>query len=231
MKLSEINPTPLYDVKVPSTQRAVKFRPFLVKEERALLAAYESEDTKVMLNTLTMVVANCLTPSQKNLTTFDIEYLFLQIRSKSVGEQTTLNFTCGGCSAQTPFNIDIRRAEVVGLDKDTLVTLSDDLTIKMRYPSIEEVISLEDTQDANETLRKILLSTMETIFVGSESLDVKDESPEEIMSFADRLTARQYKQLEEFILSTPTVQLNVKWTCPKCKHHNEITLKGINSFF
>lgn len=231
MKLSEINPTPLYSIVVPSSQKKIQFRPFLVKEERALLASYESEDPSVMLNTLMMVVKNCLMPQQKNLTTFDLEYLFLHIRAKSVGEYTTLNFTCGECSKQTPFNVDIRKAEVVGLEKDNIIPLSDNLSVKMRYPSIEEIVNIEDAVNSEEMLKKVLISTMDTIFSDSEALNVRDESSEELLGFVERLTSKQYRLLEEFILSTPTVQLNVKWVCPSCKHENEINLKGLNNFF
>jgi hypothetical protein len=231
MKLSEINPTPLYTIAVPSTGKKIQYRPFLVKEERALLAAYESEDAGVMLNTLMMVVKNCLTPQPKNLTTFDLEYLFLHIRAKSVGEYTMLNFTCEECAKPTPFNVDIRKAEVVGLEKDTVIALSDNLSIKMRYPSIEEVVGIDESASQEEALKKVIVMTMDTIFSGSEALNVRDEPADELASFVERLTSKQYRQLEEFILSTPTVQLNVDWTCPSCKHSNTINLKGLNNFF
>jgi hypothetical protein len=231
MKLSEINPTPLYDVTIPSTQKRVKYRPFFVKEERALLAAYESEDVNVMLNTLTMVVKNCLNETVNSLTSFDIEYLFIQIRAKSVGEFTTLNFTCPACEKVTPMSVDIRAAEVTGLNKNPIVVLSDNLSVKMKYPSIEDLLSLEKNENSSDVVQTILTSCMETIFIDSEALNVEEESGTELMAFTERLSSKQYKQLEEFILSTPTVELGINWVCPGCKNKNETLLTGLTSFF
>ena len=231
MNLSEINPTPLYEVTIPSTQKRVKFRPFFVKEERALLAAYESEDTSVMLNTLSMVVKNCLNVEVKNLTSFDIEYLFIQIRAKSVGEFTTLNFTCQSCEKVTPMNVDIRAAEVTGVNPNSIIVLSDNLSVKMKYPSIDNLLELEKNENSPNIIQTILISCMETIFVGAEALNVEEESSSELLAFTERLSSKQYKQLEEFILSTPTVELNVNWTCPGCKNKNHTLLTGLNSFF
>jgi hypothetical protein len=231
MKLSELNPTPLYDVTVPSTGKKVKFRPFFVKEERALLAAYESEDSSVMLNTLLMIVKNCIVPEQKNLTAFDIEFLFLQIRAKSVGELSSLNFTCAGCAEKIPMNIDIRSAEVSNLGESMNLHLSESLTLKMRYPSIDDIMAIENETDEHAVSMMVISAAIETIFSGSESIDVRDEPAQELLAFIERLTAKQYAMLEEFIKNTPTVHLNIDWTCPKCKHSNQTHLKGLTSFF
>ena len=230
MKLSDVNPTPLYDFTIPSTNARVKFRPFFVKEERALLAAYESEDANVMLNTLLQIVTQCIKPEPQNLTTFDIEYAFLQIRSKSVGEYTTLNFSCAHCDKVTPMNIDIRAATVVGLEPDSTIKLSDSLSVKMRYPTMDEILKLQNNTTDN-LIVEVIAATIQTIFLDQEALDVADETDADLIAFTERLSSKQYAQLEEFMLSTPTVQLNVAWTCPGCTQSNETLLKGLNSFF
>lgn len=230
MKLSEINPTPLYDVVIPSTQKKAQYRPFFVKEERALLAAYESEDTSVMLNTLSQVVKNCVKTEQRDFTSFDVEYLFLQIRAKSVGEFSSLIFTCGNCEKPTTMNIDLRAAAVQKLDKQKIITLSDTLSLKMKYPSIDLLVEIESA-DTDKAIKNIIIGCIETVFVGSESLQVSEEPVEEIQEFLERLTTKQYDQLENFIVNAPTVELNIDWKCPGCGHKNLTELRGINSFF
>ncbi len=231
MKLSELNPTPLYDVTIPSTKKKVKFRPFFVREERALLAAYESEDASVMLNTLMMVVKNCITPEQQELTPFDVEYLFLQVRAKSVGEISTLNFTGKKCAKVTPMNIDLRSAEIVGMGSNMNLTLSENLTIKMKYPSVNDLMKIESETDEHKVAMMVISASIDTIFFDSESINVKEESENDLFAFIERLSSKQYNTLENFIKNIPTVQMDIKWNCPHCSEKNENVLKGLNSFF
>ena len=232
MKLSELNPTPLYDITVPSTGKKVKFRPFFVKEERALLAAQESESVSVMLNTLASVVKNCTQGAIETLTAFDIEYLFLHIRAKSVGEISTLNFTCVNCKERVPLAVDVRQATVKHSEKkDMLLRISDTITIKMRYPSIEQLLDIEAEKNPDTIIQKTMSAMIDVIYSGDEAISVREEPIDEILAFLDNLTSRQYAVLREFLDTTPTVELAVKWDCPKCKHANAYTLRGLESFF
>ena len=232
MKLSELNPTPLYDVTIPSTGKRASFRPFFVKEERALLAAYESENANVMLNTVVQVVENCIKPAQTSLTPFDIEYLFLQIRAKSVGEYSALLFTCGECGQQTPQNIDIRMAEVDNLgNRNLTIQLSDTISIKMRYPTVSDLIDIQEQSDPDTALQRTISACMDTVFSGQEALCVREEPVQDIINFIDTLTAKQFAVLESFVETIPTVRIDVEWECKHCRAKNDQTLRGLQNFF
>jgi len=231
MKLSELNPTPLYDVIVPSTKQKTKFRPFFVKEERALLAAYESENVSVMLNTIASVVKNCVKVDSA-LTAFDVEYLFIQIRAKSVGEFSLLNFTCSSCTKQVPLNIDIRNVKVRETAKaDLLIKISDTISIKMRYPTIDQLLDIEAEKDPDSIIQKTMASMIDLIYKDDEAISVREEPISEIFAFIDTLTSKQYAQLQDFVNTCPTVELEVPWDCPHCKAKNSYTLQGLESFF
>ena len=232
MKLSELNPTPVYDAILPSTGKSVKFRPFLVKEERALLAAQQSESVSVMLNTISSVVKNCLQEANKALTAFDVEFLFIHIRAKSVGEYSALTFTCRECDKKTPLNVDIRRVSVKETKKqDLLIKLSDTVSIKMRYPTIDQLLDIEAEKDPDTIIEKTMACMIDTIYSGDEAISVKEEPISEILAFLDTLTSKQYAELRAFIDNTPTVELPVEWDCPHCKAKNNYTLRGLESFF
>lgn len=229
-KLSELNPTPIYEAKLPSTGKKVKFRPFFVKEERALLASYESEDISTMLATLNSVVNACMIVPTK-MAIFDVEYMFLQIRAKSVEEYSRLVMLCGNCAEKTPLSFDLRTATVDGLTADKTIVLSEALSIKMKYPTLEDVIEIYEDKDPNKVVQRAIIASIDTIYTKSESLKVEDEPIDDIITFIDTLTSKQFTKLEDFIKSVPTVAINADWTCPKCNHKNEYTLRGINNCF
>ena len=144
MNLLDINPSPLYDVVVPSTKKKIKFRPFVVKEERALLAAEASEDPVVMMNTLIQIVKNCTNPEQTNLTNFDFEYLFVQIRTKSVDEFSRLAFKCDDCKdVSVNVEMDLRQTYVKFPPEGKDIKLSDELAVTMRWLSVDEIVDIE----------------------------------------------------------------------------------------
>jgi hypothetical protein len=228
---STLNPTPIYECVLPSTGKKVKFRPFLVKEERALLAAQESEDVATLLATLHSVVSNCLVKKQE-LAVFDIEYLFLQIRAKSVEEFSKLSVECAKCNESTTINIDIRKAEVIGLTGlDKNIKLSDTLAVKMRFPTLDALAAITSANDPNKLTALTIAASIDTIFTETEALPVTEESDEKLILFLDSLTSKQYDLLETFVRSLPTVTLSVPWTCPACSGSNELKLQGINDFF
>lgn len=230
MKLSELNPTPLYDLTIPSTGKKVKYRPFFVREERALLTAYETQDESTMLNTVVSIVKGCIKP-EVNLTSFDVEYIFLQIRAKSVGEISQLIFTCNECSHETNININITDATVNGVSSKNIINLSENLSVKMKYPLIDDIVDIVDSDTPELNTSKAIAAVCETIYSGSDSISVKEETVEDMIKFLEELTSKQYAQLEEFVNSTPTVELSVHWKCPKCSHENKNTLSGLTNFF
>lgn len=232
MKLSEVNVAPVYTTTIPSTKKKVTYRPFIVKEERALLTAHESEDTTVMIHTLNQVVKNCITPTPDTLTSFDLEYLFVQIRSKSVGEISTLIFTCPSCEEKVSVEINLANVKLIEnpshVDK---IAISDNIVIKLKYPSVEDLVDIESLNNEEESKFRSVCAAVETVFVGDEVISAKDETPDEIIRFLNSLTSKQYKPLSTFFDTIPEVGIDVKFKCPKCKTEHEKTIKGLNNFF
>ena len=236
MRLSEVNPTPLYPVVIPSTKKKAKYRPFRVKEERALLAAQESEDLAVMLTTLKQVVENCIEPSGivENMTSFDLEYLFTFIRSKSVGEFSELVFRCDTCEdpdAKAKVQIDLRTVEVFTPEEHSnKIKLSDKITVLMKYPTMDELIEIQNSteQDAKQ---KAVLAAMQTIYVEDDVYHVAEETDYELTAFMDSLSSKQNKMLEDFFETMPLVRIAVRYTCPMCKVEHNKHVKGLNNFF
>lgn len=236
MKLSEINVTPLYPITIPSTKKKAKYRPFLVKEERALLAAQESEDLGVMLTTLKQVVQSCVEPESvvEEMTTFDLEYIYTLIRAKSVGEFSDLVFRCDDCedeNAKVKVSIDLRKVEVAFTEgKTNKVKISDNIVVMMKYPSMEELIEVETTNKA-DTKTDAIKACIESIYVQDDVYHVAEESKEELAAFMDSLTTKQFGMLEEFFDTIPTAQIPVKYTCPVCNKEHDKIVKGLNNFF
>lgn len=234
MSLKNIVTTPIYSTIIPSRNIKIKFRPFLVMDERSLLAAQESEDPVTMLNTLTAVVRGCIMDEKEaaNLATFDIEYLFVRIREKSVGEESTLLFTCSGCKEKTPITFPITAVEVYTDPlHQKMIKLSPTLGILMKYADIDVLTNMNMGGTPDDIKMSIVGNSIEAIYDGDEVHYTAEESIESIMQFVNRLTSLQYKKLAEFIDTTPEVRLKLDWACPKCNTKNDEVLTGINSFF
>jgi hypothetical protein len=234
MSLKNIVTTPIYSTIIPSRNIKIKFRPFLVMDERSLLAAQESEDPVTMLNTLASVVRGCIMDEKEaaNLATFDIEYLFVKIREKSVGEESTLLFTCSGCKEKTPINFPITTVEVYTDPlHQKMIKLSPTLGILMKYADIDVLTNMNMGGTPEDIKMSIVGNSIEAIYDGDEVHYTAEESIESIMQFVNRLTSLQYKKLAEFIDTTPEVRLKLEWDCPKCNTKNNEVLTGINSFF
>lgn len=238
MKLSELNVSPLYPITIPSSKKKAKYRPFLVKEERALLAAQESEDLTVMLTTLKQVVEACVEPESAvaEMTSFDLEYIFTLIRSKSVGEYSSLVFRCDDCTdnddAKMMVNLDLRKVEVAFPENvSNKVKLSEKMTVVMKYPSMDELIELESQGENDNAKIDAVKSCMVSIIVDDEVYNVREEPAEELTVFLETLTSMQFKLLEEFVDNIPSAQIGVDYRCPVCgKEHNKV-VKGLNNFF
>lgn len=237
MRLSEVNPTPKYPVTIPSNKKKATYRPFLVKEERALLAAQESEDLGVMLETLKQIVENCVEPksSIEGMTGFDLEYLFTLIRAKSVGEFSELIFRCDTCTdanAKAKVSLDLRTVQVASPEGHTnKIKISDTITVLMKYPSMTELIKIQEQKDDPNVKELAILSSIESIFVEDDVYHVREEPESEVLAFLNGLTSKQFSLIESFFDTMPTAQIAVKYSCPVCgKEHNKL-VKGLNNFF
>lgn len=229
MKLSQIETNVWYPVTVPSCNKSTKFRPFTVREERALLVAQESEDSSVMLNTIESVVKNCVQNCPENITTFDAEYLFLIIRSKSVGEDAEVVLTCESCKKTNPQHVDITSAKVLNLKKNLNIKLSDKISLKMRYPSIGDITELGSVEE-NKDIAAIA-ATIETVFLGDEVFHTKDAERNDLIEFILNRTDKEMETIVKFIEDIPTVSLHHKYKCLHCETENEIKISGLSDFF
>lgn len=229
---------PTYVVNIPSTKETIKYRPFLVKEEKALLIAQQSEDPVTMINTLKGVIKSCTMDcvDVDKLAIFDIEYLFAQIRAKSVGEIVNLIFRCDTCEdekARVKRDIDLTTLAVhfpEGHEKN--VVLYGDVGVMMKYPSIDIVKEFENLQESDvETIFKIICKCVDFIYDGEEIYYTKDQKMSDIEQFINNLTQEQFKKLQQFFETMPKLKHHVEYDCPVCGKHHDVSLEGLDGFF
>ena len=239
MPLPKVN-TPTYELVLPSSGRKIKYRPFLVREEKILIMALESEDVKQITNAVIEILNNCvLTRGTKieRMSTFDIEYLFLNVRSKSVGETIDVNITCpddNKTSVQMTIDLDTIKIKKDKTHKDT-IKLDDSLSMKMKYPSMDQFIESNfDTStqgDDIKTTLNMIISCIDTIYTEEESWSGTDSSKKELEEFIESLNSKQFKSIENFFTTMPKVTHKVKVKNPNTGVESEVTLEGLAAFF
>ena len=231
--------TPTYEMVLPSSNKKIKYRPFLVKEEKILIIAMESEDQKQITNALKTVINNCiLTRGIKvdKLSTFDIEYLFLNIRGKSVGENVEVVITCPDDNeTQVPVIIPLDEIKIQRDPKHQKdIKLDNDLIMRMRYPSLNEFIKtnfdFSDGVGVEESF-DLVISCIDQIYNQEESWTSSDCTKKEMFDFLEQLSSKQFKDIEQFFDTMPKLSHKIKVTNPKTKVENEVLLEGLSSFF
>jgi hypothetical protein len=231
MKLSDLNVSPKYPVVIPSTGKRTTFRPFVVKEERALLSAQESEDVNVMITTMEAVVKQCVDKCPDRLTSYDLEYLITMIRAKSVGEFSDLIFKCDSCNdpaAKTPVRLDLTKVQISKQSHSGKVKLNDNLTAILKYPSVEDLLQVNYAEDKEHELMKVCIDKLVT---QEETFVLKEETEDEVNGFMSTLTSKQKSLIDQFIQEVPYTYIDVHYTCPVCKTEHSKQIKGINNFF
>ena len=231
--------TPSYELELPSTGKTIQYRPFLVKEEKLLVIALESEDTKQITNAIKAVIRACiLTKGVKveSLPTFDIEYLFLNIRGKSVGEQIEVMVTCpDDKKTQVPMSINIDTIKVKTDDAhSTDIKLDDIYTLRMKYPSLDEFIKSNFNFDSNMNVDDtfdLIASCIDQVYSDEESWSHQECTKKELTEFVDQLNSSQFKEVEKFFETMPKLSHTVKVTNPNTKVESEIVLEGLQNFF
>ena len=230
--------TPTYELVLPSSNRKIKYRPFLVKEEKILIIALESQDQKQIANAVKSILASCiLTKGTKvdKLSTFDIEYLFLNVRGKSVGEQIEVMVTCpDDGKTQVPMSINIDSIKVQkNSEHNSDIKLDDTYTLKMRYPSLNEFIktnfSAEDIK-VDDTF-DLIASCVDQVYSEEESWTQADCTKKELTDFIESLNSAQFKEIEKFFDTMPKLTHKVKVKNPNTKVESEIVIEGLQSFF
>ena len=237
MPLPKIN-TPTYELELPSTGKKIKYRPFLVREEKILIMALESEDMKQITNAIIQILSDCIqTRGVKvaDLSTFDIEYLFLNVRGKSVGEHIEVMVTCpDDGKTQVPMSINIDDIKVQKSENHNPdIKLDDTYTLKMRYPSLNEFIktnfNAEDIK-VDDTF-ELIAQCIDQVYSEEESWTQADCTKKELTEFLEQLNSSQFKEIEKFFDTMPKLSHTVKVTNPETKVKSDIVLEGLSSFF
>ena len=231
--------TPTYELELPSTRKPIHYRPFLVKEEKLLVLALESEDTKQITNAIKAVLKACVQTKGikvETLPTFDIEFLFLNIRGKSVGEQLEVNVICPDdeeTQVKVTINLDdiqIEKSE----DHNNQIKLDDNLMMEMRYPSLDQFI--KNNFDFNETNQMdqsfaLIASCIDKIYSEDEVWATADCTKKEVNEFLESMNSSQFKEIEKFFETMPKLSHTIKVTNPKTKVKSDVVLEGLASFF
>ena len=240
MPLPQIS-TPTYELTIPSSKKKIKYRPFLVREEKILILALESENEKQIAEAIKSTLKSCIiTRGTKidSLSTFDIEYIFLNIRGKSVGESIDLLVTCpddGETKVETKVYIDEIKVKID--DKHSPdIKLDDSLTLRMRYPAIDEFVknNFDFKSEDEETIEKsfeLIASCIDVVYNQDESWAASDCTKKELNDWLGSLDSRQFKEIELFFQTMPRLSHTIKVTNPNTKVESEVTLEGISNFF
>jgi hypothetical protein len=230
---------PTYSLEIPSIKKEIKYRPFLVKEEKILIIAMESDDMKQIMDAVKTVISNCIiTKGIKvdQLATFDIEYLFLNVRGKSVGESVDVLITCpDDGTTQVPISINLDEIKVnVDENHSRDIKLDDVLSLHMKYPSLKEFVknNFDNTESAsvNDTF-EMISACVEQIYSEEESWNASDTTKKELNEFLEQLTTNQFKEIEKFFDTMPKLSHTIKLKNPNTGEESEVVLEGLNSFF
>ena len=239
MPLPKIS-TPTYELDLLSIGKKIKYRPFLVKEEKILIMALESEDQKQISNAIKKVISDCIVSRGikiNQLSTFDLEYLFLNVRAKSVGETVEVNITCpDDGETQVQMEIDIDTIKIQTDPKHTLmIELDDKLSMKMKYPSLDQFVEAnfetsEDSSNVDKSL-DMITSCIEQIYDKEDSWSASDFTKEELQEFVEQMNTKQFKLVEKFFETMPKLSHTINVKNPNTGVDNKIVLEGLLSFF
>jgi hypothetical protein len=231
--------TPTYELKLPSTGQTIKYRPFPVKEEKLLVIALESEDTKQITTAIKTVIKNCIETKNikvESLPTFDIEYLFLNIRGKSVGEEIEVNIICPD-DEETSVSIKINLDDIhvqTNENHSNKIKLDDSLVMEMKYPSLDQFIKNNFDLSSNNAMEQsfeLVASCINKIYNEDEVWVSSDVTKKELLDFLDQMNTSQFKQIEKFFETMPKLSHTLKITNPRTEVESEVVLEGLSSFF
>lgn len=238
MPLPKIS-VPHYTIELPSTGQEIKFRPFLVREEKVLIFALESEDTKQITDAVKTVLKNCIQTKGikvETLPTFDIEYLFLNIRAKSVGEEIEVNIICpDDGETEVPVTINVDDIKVTKNENHTRqIKVDENIMMELKYPSLEQFIKNNFDLSAENNVDQsfdLIVSCIDKIYTEDEVWSSGDVTKKELMDFLDQMNKSQFEQIETFFDTMPKLTHTITVTNPNTKKESEVVLEGLASFF
>jgi hypothetical protein len=236
---------PLYTTEIPSTGRKINFRPFLVKEEKILLMALESGNEEEIHGATLQIIRNCTAGNDPELdvegmANFDVEWMFLQIRRRSIGDNTTLRFKHKNgmnnkgvpCDNTMKVEVDLSDVEVHGDIKPPIIHLTETVGMKMRYPTVIEAMSIaKDASGGVDKILKVVASCIEIIFDGDEMFPAKNSTEQEINDFLEGLNTEQFQKVNAFFDNMPRLHKKIRHQCKKCDEMIEHNVEGLSSFF
>jgi len=232
---------PTYDLKLPSNGKEVKVRPFLVKEEKLLLMAVSTDDAQEIIKTTKQVINNCLISKDVNIDTlpfFDVDYLFIALRAKSVGEKISVGYVCltktDGIECGGKFKVDLDISNIAVVKDDSIemdIAFNDDLIFRMKYPSYSVIKSITEKDTSIEKTIKIVAACIERVFTKGQYYTSKDMTPDEMASLVESLTNEQFMKLEEFTKNFPYFEVIGSGNCTKCGKTHSVRYNDFVSFF
>ena len=238
MPLPKIS-TPTYELELPSTEQSINYRPFLVKEEKLLVIALESEDTKQITTAIKTVIKNCILTKDikvETLPTFDIEFLFLNIRGKSVGEQVDVNIICpddNETNVSVSINLDDIKVQK-NEDHTNKIKIDSKIMMEMKYPSLEQFIKNNfdfNNQNAMDQSFDLIASCIDKIYTEDEVWSTSDVTKKEVTEFLESMNSSQFKDIEKFFETMPKLSHKIQIKNPKTEVESEVILEGLASFF
>lgn len=237
MALPILNDKPKYEMTIPSTEQVIRFRPYLVREEKVLMIAMESEDPNQMFSSILDTIKACIDDSENlikwnELAIFDIEYMFITIRSKSVGETSKINFKCSSCETLNELKVDLSDISPAMPDIDKIIQLTDDISLEMQWPAYTN-LSQHGIKEMSSTEVTMMMigNCIKYVNTTDDQISLKDESQQAISDFVESLNTSQFEMIKNYTEKMPQIIKNVEFDCEKCAHHNEIKLQGMADFF
>ena len=235
---------PIYEIKLISTGKTIRFRPFLVKEQKLFLMASESTDAKETINTIRQVLKNCILDEVDvaSLPTFDLEFLFMNLRARSVEEVVDLKYKCNNivkdeegkdstCTGSVEFKLNLLEIEPNKNPNHTnKIQLTDNLGIALKYPSFDMIQKYENKSE-NEVMSGVLVDCIDYIYDKDQIYYAKDSTKEELNDFVDNLQQKDLEKIKVFFDTMPEIKKDVHFKCPKCGYEEDIAIKGLQNFF
>jgi hypothetical protein len=236
--------TPIYELKLPSNEKIVRFRPFLVKEEKLFLMAAESNDVKSIVETIKQVIRNCVLDDIDidSMPIYDIEYLFLNLRARSISEVVELNYKCLNeiidengdvkeCTGKVKFNLNLLEINPEKNPKHTnKIQITDKLGVVMKYPSFEMLNEFSQDIDS-EKIIEVIINCIDYLYDDETLYYAKNETKEELLKFVESLPTDAFAKIQEFFETMPKLKKKLDFKCPKCSHEESIVVEGVQSFF
>jgi hypothetical protein len=237
MALPRINETLNFTMTIPSTGKRVKYRPYLVKEEKVLLQAFESGDTKTCLEAMADTLAACIDPKENvdvsSLATFDVEYMFVKVRAQSVGESSRVQIKCTECETPNTVVIPLDEVEIDVKKEDSVIKITDDISVEMKYPTYNTLIENDLSEEGQnmDAAMALLAGAVKAVLTEEERIDASDQTTKEMVEFLSSMTTSQLQSISSFLEDMPALKHDIEFTCDNCQHENKLELKGLSDFF